>query len=335
MPISLDDLPIPPAAPATVSVRHSGVTELYFATCRLCVGHDGDKPSRSMPGDPPLPNQEELGDRLSGFWDDGPTFGSELLALAWRAGTFFEPGATFLDSFLDAVRLELPEGGFEHETEADRETIRRRLRVLAHDPARAASLLHLLCDLWSSIEPAVEDAAPLVDAEIAGFEAALRETDDPASILPYRHIVRRYGIEPEVRAAARAGRLAITPSVFANVRTSFLELPGLLTIGLGLGQRDDGERRRRTARDVATRLKLLSDPRRVEALLLLGERAYSVGDLAREMGLAQPTISVHVKMLREAGLLRSEKAGGRTSYHANAERLRSALAEVGQILETS
>jgi DNA-binding transcriptional ArsR family regulator len=333
MPISLDDRPAPSAP--SVSVGHSDVTELYFATCRLRTGLDGKRTDGADPGDPPLPDEEGLARRLATFWQDGPTFGSELLALAWNAGTFFASAEAFLDSFPEAVRVELPGGGFEHETDDDRETIRRRLRVLAHEPARAASLLELMRELWSAIEPAVRAAAPLIEAEESELRAALRETDDPASILPERHIVHRYGIEPEVRAAARAGRLVITPSVFAGARTSFLELPGALTIGLGVGQRGDGARRRKAAQVVATRLKLLSDPRRVEALLLLGERAYSVSDLAREMGLAQPTISVHVKMLREAGLLRAEKAGGRTSYHADAERLRTALAEVGQILETS
>jgi DNA-binding transcriptional ArsR family regulator len=331
MPVSLDDLPTRPAPPSTVTVRHSDVTELYFATCRLCA--HSEKP-RTEPGDPGIPDEVALGNRLATFWKDGPTFEAELLTLAWRAGTLFEPAAAFLDSLPEAVRLELPDGGFEHESESDREAMHRRLRVLAHDPARVASLVELLRDLWTAIEPAVERAAPLVEAEVASLQAALRETDDPASIFPDRHIVHRYAIEPEVRAAARSGRLAITPSVFANARTSFLELPGLLAVGVGLGQRDDGDRRRKAARDVATRLKLLSDPRRVEALMLLGERAYSVSDLARKMGLAQPTISVHVKMLREAGLLRSEKAGGRTSYHADAEQLRSTLAEVGQTLET-
>ncbi len=331
MPISLDDDRQATAPTSTVQVRHSDVVELFFATCRLRTGRDGDAEAAD---EPELPDESALTARLAGFWNDGPTFGSELLALAWTAGTFFEPAASFLDGFPDAVRLELSEGGFEHESESDRETIRRRLRVLAHDPARAASLLELLRDLWAAIEPAVEAARPLVDAEVSALEAAFRETDDPASIFPERHILHRYGIEPEVRSAARAGRLAVTPSVFAGPRTSFLELPGLLTVALGLGQRADGDRRRKAARAVAARLKLLSDPRRVEALLLLGDRAYSVTDLAREMGLAQPTISVHVKLLREAGLLRSEKVGGRTAYHADAEQLRSALAEVGQILET-
>jgi ArsR family transcriptional regulator len=66
---------------------------------------------------------------------------------------------------------------------------------------------------------------------------------------------------------------------------------------------------------LAAMAKALGHPTRVRILRLLAERQACVtGDLVAELPLAQSTISEHLRILREAGLVQGEIEGPRTSY---------------------
>lgn len=58
----------------------------------------------------------------------------------------------------------------------------------------------------------------------------------------------------------------------------------------------------------------LGDPQRRTILRLLGERERSVGELAAEMPISRPAVSRHLRLLREAGLVREQAAGTRRIY---------------------
>ncbi|MHB1594066.1 MAG: ArsR/SmtB family transcription factor [Streptosporangiaceae bacterium] len=69
---------------------------------------------------------------------------------------------------------------------------------------------------------------------------------------------------------------------------------------------------------LAAMTKALGHPTRVRILRLLAERRSCVtGDLVAEFPLAQSTISEHLRILREAGLVQGEIEGPRTSYCVN------------------
>ena len=84
-------------------------------------------------------------------------------------------------------------------------------------------------------------------------------------------------------------------------------------------------RNRAAAERVARDLKLLSDPTRVLILTELDRAPGTVGEIARRVGVAQPTASVHVRQLREAGLLTATRDGASSSYRVERSRLREAL----------
>jgi ArsR family transcriptional regulator len=69
--------------------------------------------------------------------------------------------------------------------------------------------------------------------------------------------------------------------------------------------------------------KALADPHRVRIMNLLGnaEEPACVCDLTPELGLAQPTVSFHLKKLVEAGLLDRERRGVWAYYSVNREAL--------------
>ena len=62
-------------------------------------------------------------------------------------------------------------------------------------------------------------------------------------------------------------------------------------------------------------LSALSDPTRRRILSLLRDGPKTVGALAGRLPVSQPAVSQHLKVLREAGLVRAEKRGVRRIYH--------------------
>ena len=61
-------------------------------------------------------------------------------------------------------------------------------------------------------------------------------------------------------------------------------------------------------------MKALSDPNRVKLLKMLQERMMCVCELQAALRLAQPTVSKHLKILEEAGLVCREKDGLWVNY---------------------
>jgi DNA-binding transcriptional ArsR family regulator len=71
--------------------------------------------------------------------------------------------------------------------------------------------------------------------------------------------------------------------------------------------------------------KALSDPTRRRVLQLLRKGPMSAGDLSDQFDVSKPTMSAHFAVLREAGLVGSEKNGKAVIYWLNATVLEEAL----------
>jgi ArsR family transcriptional regulator len=61
-------------------------------------------------------------------------------------------------------------------------------------------------------------------------------------------------------------------------------------------------------------MKALSDPNRVRLLKLLQKRKMCVCEIRAALGIAQPTVSKHLKILEDAGLVSREKEGLWVNY---------------------
>jgi DNA-binding transcriptional ArsR family regulator len=59
---------------------------------------------------------------------------------------------------------------------------------------------------------------------------------------------------------------------------------------------------------------VIGDARRRRILELLAARDRSVGALAAELGIAQPSVTQHLTVLRDAGLVTSTKRGTSSIY---------------------
>lgn len=73
---------------------------------------------------------------------------------------------------------------------------------------------------------------------------------------------------------------------------------------------------------LAELFKALSHPVRVQLLRRLASSKRYCGDLVTEFGLAQSTISHHLRILREAGLICVEEQGTRTCYSIDRDKMK-------------
>jgi DNA-binding transcriptional ArsR family regulator len=82
--------------------------------------------------------------------------------------------------------------------------------------------------------------------------------------------------------------------------------------------------------ELATLAKALAHPARVKILrILLVKNACICGDIVEELPLAQSTVSQHLKVLKDAGLIRGEVDGPRVCYCVEPRALRRLRALVG------
>ena len=92
------------------------------------------------------------------------------------------------------------------------------------------------------------------------------------------------------------------------------------------------------ARRIAEDLSLLAHPVRLQLLAVLGRHGgrVCVGDLEAAVPVKQPTVSHHLRLLREAGLIEGERDGVWAYYYVDRDalaalraRIQTALAVLG------
>ena len=66
----------------------------------------------------------------------------------------------------------------------------------------------------------------------------------------------------------------------------------------------------------------VAEPRRREILSLLALRERPVGDIVADLRLEQPSVSKHLRVLRDVGLVRVRRDGRQMLYRINPEAIR-------------
>ena len=271
------------------------------------------------------PLRLELRDQLNAFWDDKVRGFPEVVVLAQRGDTLLDPN---LDRFFDrlelAAAMDVPTPSLLSETSTERKAISDRLDRLRNDAGLRARYAVQLRSAWDSLGG---DAAV---GERAVAEAAAEWRRKLEAGVTFRDLLERAHIWPgkaeldEIAdAAAVDGRLVLTPCWYGG-DVHAVELDGMVYLGRGIQRRDHEEKSRHVAAHVSTQLKALADPTRVAILMSLAQEPASVTELAIRFRLSQPTISGHVQVLRDAGLL-DERPSGRSlklsTSEANLRRL--------------
>jgi len=268
------------------------------------------------------PLRHELRDKLDAFWADGVRGFSELLVLAHRSGALLDANLDrFFDRFDAAAASDVPLPSLESETDAERKVLEQRLGRLRSDSELRTRYIGQLRSTWNSL--ATESAS----REKAVFEAAAEWRRRLEQGATFRDLLERAHVWPGrpdldelADGAAARGRLILTPCWYGG-EIHAVEIDGSVFLGRGIQRRDD-DRRRHVAAHVSAQLKALADPTRVSILLSLAGAPASVTELAQRFRLSQPTISGHVQVLREAGLLDEKPSGRSLTLGADASNLR-------------
>jgi len=83
-------------------------------------------------------------------------------------------------------------------------------------------------------------------------------------------------------------------------------------------------------------LAALADRTRPQILFLLGEKGrLCVGDIAANFHISRPAISHHLKVLKDAGVLQSEKVGQEVYYWVDCRNLVTMLRDLADTMESS
>jgi DNA-binding transcriptional ArsR family regulator len=283
--------------------------------------------------EPLLVLSPDLQDRAQTFWGDGRGLMLELLVVAQQLGCLTGWDVTPMFDLTRVAITTAPDLTLETETIEERQLILARLRRLGGEAPLRKRYATLLRDLWASIEPVwTELGRPTVERTIARLQSSLDHGLSVADLIPDRHIARRPDFVELSAAAVRDNTLLVTPSYFAGGHGHIVALPGVLSVAIGAGVTQDMARRRTDAERIAGGLKLLSDPTRVLILGELDREPSTVGDTARRVGVAQPTASVHVRQLRDAGLLEAHRDGSRTLYRVRRDRLHRMIDDARECL---
>jgi DNA-binding transcriptional ArsR family regulator len=285
--------------------------------------------------EPVLRDHPELAERASTFWGDREQGEwSELIILADRAGVVFErdPAQTW-ERLEHAAAAGIVVPPLPAEEPHVRPLLQKRLDLLSGSAELRQRYFAVVRDTWQVLKPYWESSGrAAAEALVQHVRTQLNRGVNVRTLLPPSHFARREDCSDIVDDATEHGELVVVPLGLAGIGIAFFALPGLVIAAFGPEAEKKTAMRRERAERAASHFKLVSDPTRVAILSSLLCSPNSITDLAEAFDLSQPTVSVHVKMLREAGLLDSEKRKGHTLYTAPAERVRALLGEATDAL---
>jgi ArsR family transcriptional regulator len=81
--------------------------------------------------------------------------------------------------------------------------------------------------------------------------------------------------------------------------------------------------------------KALGEPTRLRIIKILASEGgyFCVGALAKKLGISQPAVSQHLKVLKEAGILDSKRMGYHVHYYVDAETFKIYKEKINELME--
>jgi DNA-binding transcriptional ArsR family regulator len=267
------------------------------------------------------------GPALKSFWADQVRGFTEMVVLAERSGSLRDSD---LRGFFAGVERAATSGTrtptLLSETPAERAAIAARLEVLRTDAKVRARYIALLKEIWESVRVEWEETGR------AAIDAAAREWQGKlAEGVSYRDLLERTRLwpgRPDLEALADAdaaeGRVVLTPGwFFGDIHV--VELDGWMYLGRGIQPHSHDADLRHTAGHVSKTMKAFADPTRLAILMWLAQKPASVTEISRHFKLSQPTVSVHVQVLREAGVIEDRPVGRSSLLSVREEIVREVL----------
>jgi DNA-binding transcriptional ArsR family regulator len=273
------------------------------------------------------PVRVAFGPTLRSFWGDGVRGFGEIVVLADRSRSLLDSDIHGFFAGIDlAAGSSAATPSLLSESPAERTAIDKRLDALRTDPNVRARYINLLKEVWEVVR---------VEWEQTGRAAVIAATRDwqkqLAEGIPFRDLLQRTRLWPGrpdfeglADAAAGDGRMVLTPGwFFGDVHV--VELDGWMYLGRGIQPHSHDADLRQTANHVSKTMKAFADPTRLAILMWLAQRPASVTEISRQFKLSQPTVSAHVQLLREAGVIEDRPSGRSSLLSVSEESVREVL----------
>ena len=260
----------------------------------------------------------KLMDRFTSLFRDELPGCPELLIAAASGGCLADQEPRRLLAWLSTLPKKKP-ASLELLTEPvqNRRPLRRRLALLDSDIRARRAYRNIVAVVWELAGPAWQRRGRAAASRAAAdWNRKLKSTTTTRALvqlMPPRHPLTRRE-QPEVAALfRRRPAFALVPGYFCMSGGELADLGDHLHVGVPASALEP-VRRTRDAAYVADRLRNLAEPTRVHILIYLMSAPSGVMDITRALGMTQPTVSEHVRVLAAAGLVRRMRRGSRTVY---------------------
>lgn len=259
---------------------------------------------------------------------------TELVLVAHHGGLLFTDDAGLLLDRLPGLCATVPTGAREFpmkvETPEDRQIALQRLKLLRGSAETRDRYVQVVSRVWAAASESWERFGRAAVSE--AVEAKRRMLAKGAS---WRDLVTQDGCDPGHNAErviaelGTGGELVLVPAYFAHVYLLY-DLPGFVLMGVKAD--DTGAEARARTESLARRLRAISDPTRLAILDSLRRGPRTVTELSTRFGLAQPTVSNHVKLLRDSGILADVRDGAKRNLVVRHEVVEDLLLGLSHVL---
>lgn len=256
-----------------------------------------------------------------------------FLVLACELGYWDDPDSTRFLADLPSLPGQLL-SRFEAQPELQPEAgladdLRNLLTTRGSWPDHMQRLAGALREEW------LETGHGIVEQHQEQFDARFDETGDIIKALPPYHFIRFEKTAASIRTAEGKQEIVVIPLYYAAAGGFSFASGGRQFVGFGLRSEHVFDDIRARVDREARKIKALADPTRLLLLTLIARYSgfsLTVGDLAQYLGVSQPTVSGHLKILRESGLVEVERQGNRSFYRPDTEAMNGLLTDMAETL---
>ncbi len=261
--------------------------------------------------------------RFRRLWSEDTLAGCpELVPVAGLAGAILDQDLRRLFDWISTVAghvSEEPE--LLSEPARERPAIRARIRRLQGSAEARHLYLEILQEVWHGAAAIWgRDGQPRAMQACAGWRVRLDTGAAIEDLVPPRHPLTRSEQLGFDDLLTHRMEYAVSPLHFCMSGGHVADLGDFVHIAVPASDLHP-VRKVRDAMFVADRLRVLAEPTRVHILIQLFSAPAGVMEVARALRMSQPTVSGHIKVLRNAGLIQSRKAGARTVFIASRKRV--------------
>ena len=283
----------------------------------------------------------DLLDVVRATWADegqvakSPMYGAftELVLVAHHGGVLFGDDASALLAELPDLCASVPSSAKDWplaaETSEDRRIALQRLSRLRRSAEVRRRFVDTVRRVWDAASGAWEAEGRAAVADTVAAKQTML-----AKGAGWRDLVRsspHFGENAErvVAALAPQGEIVVVPAYFAHLGLLY-DLPGCVVLGIRADE--PGHAARERNEQLSRRLRALSDPTRLAIVDSLRTRPRTITELAQRFGLAQPTVSNHVKLLRDAGIVAETREATRRNLVVDPEISKALLEDLARLL---